>query len=138
MAIAQSIPAPAWLLTHSPFNAVRRDKTTGENKVDNTIQQEAVGDILSPGIAMVISGHIHIFEALTFGQTNPERRPQLVVGTGGDKLAKKPEKPIVVDGVTVDGALILKASVTWSGIEMRRTGRGNCSMKTARQSRTAG
>ena len=108
-AIAQSIPAPAWLLTHSPFNAIRRDKTTGENKVDNTILQEAVGEVLSPDIAMIVSGHIHIFEALTFGQTNPQRRPQLVVGTGGDKLAKKPEKPIVVDGVTVDDALILKS-----------------------------
>jgi len=108
-AIAQAIPAPAWLLTHSPFNAIRRDKTTGENKVDNTILQEAVGDILSSDIAMIVSGHIHIFEALTFGQTDPQRRPQLVVGTGGDKLAKKPEKPIVVGDVTVDDVLILKS-----------------------------
>ena len=58
---------------------------------------------------MIVSGHIHIFEALSFGQTDPRRRPQLVVGTGGDKLAKKPEKPIVVDDVTVDDALILKS-----------------------------
>ena len=58
---------------------------------------------------MIVSGHIHIFEALSFGQTNLQRRPQLVVGTGGDKLAKKPEEPIVVDGVTVDDALILKS-----------------------------
>lgn len=109
LAIGQSVPAPAWLLTHSPFNAIRRDKTTGENKVDNTVQQEAVGDILSPDIAMVVSGHIHIFEALTFGQSNPQRRPQLVVGTGGDKLAKKPEKPTDVDGVPVDDAVIVKS-----------------------------
>src|SRR5262245_47696782 len=86
--IAASIPTQAWLLTHSPFNAVRRDKTTGKSKLDNTVQQQALGDFLSPNIAMVVSGHIHIFEALTFDDTDPKRPSQLVVGTGGDKLAR--------------------------------------------------
>jgi predicted phosphodiesterase len=115
LAIDRSVPAPAWLLTHSPFNAVRHDKITGKDKVDNTVQQQAVGDVLSPDIAMVVSGHIHIFEALSFGRTDPQRRPQLVVGTGGDKLAKVPEKPTDVDGVPVTDALIVKtfAYIVW-------------------------
>jgi hypothetical protein len=115
LAIAGSVAAPAWLLTHSPFNAIRVDKTTGENKPDNTIEQQAVGDILSPDIAMIVSGHIHLFEALNFGRSDPPRRPQLVVGTGGDKRAKKPETPIEVDGVPVTDALILRkfAYMAW-------------------------
>jgi hypothetical protein len=68
--IAQSIPAHAWLLTHSPFYGVRRDKTTGEDKIDNAIEAEAVGQALSPNIEMITSGHIHMFEALTFGRSN--------------------------------------------------------------------
>ncbi|MGZ5828548.1 MAG: hypothetical protein ACXWJW_08420, partial [Xanthobacteraceae bacterium] len=34
--------------------------------------------------------------------------PQLIVGTGGDKLAKKPTEPDQVFGVRVDNSLILK------------------------------
>jgi hypothetical protein len=41
--IAQSIPAHAWLLTHAPFYGIRRDKTTEEDKIDNTIEVEAIG-----------------------------------------------------------------------------------------------
>jgi predicted phosphodiesterase len=115
LAIAESVPAPAWLLTHSPFNAVRVDKATGENKADNTIEQQAVGDILSPDIAMIVSGHIHLFEALNFGGSDPPRRPQLVVGTGGDKRAKKPQTPTELDSVSVSDALILRkfAYMVW-------------------------
>ena len=64
--------------------------------------------MLSPNIEMITSGHIHIFEALTFGRTNPQWPPQLVVGTGGDKLAKKPNEPVNVLGVQVDHSLIVK------------------------------
>jgi hypothetical protein len=120
LSIAQSIPAPAWLLTHSPFNAVRRDKATGENKIDNTVQQQAIGDALSPNIAMIVSGHIHVFEALTFAPANPERPPQLVVGTGGDKLAK-----------------FSKALPTWYGIGTTRVGGATCSTMRANRSRNA-
>jgi hypothetical protein len=106
--IAQSIPAHAWLLTHSPFYGIRRDKTTGEDKIDNTIEVEAIGSMLSPNIEMITSGHIHIFEALGFGRNNPQWPPQLVVGTGGDKLAKRPNEPDSVLGVQVDHSLIVK------------------------------
>jgi hypothetical protein len=106
--IAQSIPAHAWLLTHSPFYGVRRDKTTGEDKIDNAIEAEAVGKALSPNIEMITSGHIHMFEALTFGRSNSQWPPQFIVGTGGDKLAKKPTEPDQVFGVRVGNSLILK------------------------------
>jgi hypothetical protein len=56
-----------------------------------------------------------MFEALSFGDASPPRAPQLVVGTGGTKLAKKPEKPADIDGVPVTAALMLKSFgyMTW-------------------------
>jgi predicted phosphodiesterase len=97
--IAPSIPTRAWLLTHAPFYGVRRDKKTGCDRIDNTIEMEAIGRTLSPKVAMIVSGHIHMFEALSFAPTDsssPQWPPQLVVGTGGDKLAKKPNDPQTV------------------------------------------
>jgi predicted phosphodiesterase len=90
--ISGRIPSPAWLLTHAPFNAVKLDKDTGDDQTVNTIQQQAVGDLLPGDIEMIVSGHVHMFEALSFADANPPRPPQLVVGTGGVKLAKKPKK----------------------------------------------
>jgi len=54
-----------------------------------------------PAIKMIVSGHNHMFEALSFGDAKPPRAPQLVVGTGGTKLAKKPEEPADSDGPPV-------------------------------------
>jgi hypothetical protein len=79
-------------LTHAPFNAVRRNKTTRKNQVANTLQQQAPGDLLPPAIKMIVSGHIHMFEALSFGDAKPPRAPQLVVGTGGQPNWRKSPK----------------------------------------------
>jgi predicted phosphodiesterase len=109
-AIAQSIPPRAWLLTHAPFYGVRLDKKTQKNKIDNTIEMDAIGRALSPNIQMIVSGHIHVFEALSFARTDsqsdPQWPPQLVVGTGGDKLTKEPHEPDKVFDRQVDHALI--------------------------------
>jgi Calcineurin-like phosphoesterase len=86
-AIKSRISGPTWLLTHAPFNAVRIGKASKQTEVDNTILQEALGSRLPADIKMVVSGHIHLFEALTFADGRP---PQLVVGTGGVKHAKEP------------------------------------------------
>src|SRR5215472_10953051 len=101
--IARSVPSPGWLLTHAPFNAVRFKHH--ETEVDNTLQQEAIGGLLPSNIKMIVSGHIHIFEALSFADADPPRPPQLVVGTGGVKLAKEPDVPKKINGARVTGAL---------------------------------
>lgn len=106
--ISGIIPSPAWLLTHAPFNAVRWDKTKRKNEIANTIQQRALGDHLPKDIEMIVSGHVHMFEALSFGDANATNPAQLVVGTGGVKLAKKPNKPEDIDGIPVSDALILR------------------------------
>jgi hypothetical protein len=34
-------------------------------------RHEAIGRALPPSIKMIVSGHIHMFEALSFGDDNP-------------------------------------------------------------------
>ena len=103
--IARSVPSPGWLLTHVPFNAVRLKHH--ETEVANTLQQQAIGDLLPPDIKMIVSGHVHIFEALSFAGADPGRPPQLVVGTGGVKLAKEPDVLKKVNGARVTDAFFL-------------------------------
>jgi hypothetical protein len=75
------------------------DKATNEVGVDNPDLDRDIGDILDPDIALVISGHIHLFEAITFTATNLRcHPPQLVVRTGGDHLAEQPKPPTELDG----------------------------------------
>ena len=58
------VPSPAWMLTHVPFNAVVR--TFAGTIVSDTIQHRAIGEQLSRNIKMILSGHVHMFEALQF------------------------------------------------------------------------
>jgi hypothetical protein len=114
---------PTWLLSHRPFGALRYDPEAGY-KSDNDIQQEAIGKNLPATIRMIISGHIHIFEALSFGNSQP---PQLVVGTGGDNLESIPPQQsmgVKINGANVEHALIVprfgymvwdKEGPVWSG-----------------------
>src|SRR5262245_49855461 len=98
--IARRLLAPdldGWLLTHRPLYGLRSHKGAAPNNIasyvfDNTTLQAAAvepADLLS-SFEMIVSGHIHSFEALNVeavvgGQT-VHRTPQLVVGTGGDNL----------------------------------------------------
>jgi hypothetical protein len=70
---------------------VRRHK--GQEVVDDSPLHEAIGRTLPPSVKMIVSGHIHTFEALSFGDGDPLRPPQLVVGTGGDELGKSRKSP---------------------------------------------
>jgi hypothetical protein len=103
-AIAAAIPPNAWFLSHVSFNAVRLK--SGHTVVDDKVQQGALGQLLPSGIQMIVSGHIHMFEALGFADGTP---PQIVVGTGGTKLAKQPDDhPKEVNGAKVASAFITK------------------------------
>jgi Calcineurin-like phosphoesterase len=86
-AMSDPVPDTAWLVTHAPFNGLRVGKSSGV-KFDNTILQKALGDRLQPGIKMIVSGHIHLFEALSFSDG---RLPQLVVGSAGTELTAAPD-----------------------------------------------
>jgi hypothetical protein len=122
--LSGKLDAPSWLLSHAPFNAVRLNKDTDADEVDNIVQQRALGKLLPPTIKLIVSGHVHAFEALSFNETNPPHVPQLVVGDSGTKLASEPHVPTDVGGVPVTSGVVLshfgymvwdREGVNWNG-----------------------
>src|SRR5262245_12065394 len=101
--VAGSIPPNTWLLTHAPFKGVRVGKKSGDTEVDNILLQDAIGHLLE-GVNMIVSGHIHLFEALNFADGSA---PQVVVGTGSTKLAKRITKePSQITGSRVKVTIV--------------------------------
>jgi hypothetical protein len=95
--VLAKVPAAAWLTTHRPLNAeLGRNGGTGENFVSNKVLQLAMGADMPASVRMIVSGHIHFFQAVDFGGARP---PQLVVGTGGDNLEPKPEMTVIGDDI---------------------------------------
>ncbi|MCP4330778.1 MAG: hypothetical protein GY791_20505 [Alphaproteobacteria bacterium] len=100
---------PAWLVTHRPLWGLRgddrgSDAVSGKFLVINQTLQRALssasGGHLSAEIDLVLSGHIHVFQALTF--EDDTRPPQIFVGNGGiglPKLELAPDMTADVDGV---------------------------------------
>ena len=104
--IAGKLDAPTWLLSHAPFNAVRLNKDADADEVDDTIQQRALGSLLPATVKLIVSGHVHAFEALSFKEANPAHVPQLVVGDSGTKLAREPHVPNNVSGAPVTSGVV--------------------------------
>ena len=72
----------AWLVAHHPFWGFA---TTNSAWVPSTPGlQEAWTKAAPKGIDLVVSGHVHLFELLSFDHDVP---PALVIGEGGTKLA---------------------------------------------------
>lgn len=107
--VAAKVSAEAWLVAHRPLNSMRGALDRPVNEVDNAVQELAFGSIMPPGVRMTVAGHIHFFQAVDFGGSRP---PQLVVGTGGDNLARVP--PLSVVGSEINGHKVVN-SVTYSG-----------------------
>jgi hypothetical protein len=83
-------PAPGtWLITHKPIWGFTNSK--GKLGIRNMELQAALDNKTfnnkpPAGIDLVLSGHIHLWEAIGFAD---ERSPQFVLGAGSTKLAKK-------------------------------------------------
>lgn len=97
-----------WIVTHRPiWGLVPVARVPPLNPVEigiNATEQAAVRGQALDGVQMVVSGHIHDFQALSFG---PDRPAQLVVGTGGDvgepaDIPRIRSGPRDVDGETAD------------------------------------
>jgi hypothetical protein len=81
--------------------------------------------LIPPSVELMLSGHIHTFEAINFNQAVP---PQIVAGNGGDALYVTPRNlrgtqflghsgVTVADGLSVGGfgfLLMTKASDGWT------------------------
>lgn len=133
---------PAWLLTHRPIWGVDW-LDQGTYQTSNVTLQQALrhepDSAMPAGVELVLSGHIHRFEALTVAGTG--RPPQLVIGNSGislerDELAGKFETGL--DGATVQGLAInefghlearLEPAGGWTG---RLVGTGGQAMAVCR------
>lgn len=93
-------PTPGtWFLTHRPIWGIGRNFTLNE-----TLQRalaEGANGRLPAGIDLALSGHMHIFEALSFSDDRP---PQLVVGTGGTALDRPVDRKL--QGMTLGSATV--------------------------------
>lgn len=68
----------AWFLVHHPLWGI--GEFDGSLFKINQTLQAATGDSLAPGINLVLGGHIHLFEILSF---EGGRSPQMLVGNSG-------------------------------------------------------
>ncbi len=103
---------PTWLVTHRPIWAVikaakryrKADRIPAKAVVDsNRTLQIALrlgnGGALPPSVGLVLAGHVHRFQSVTFASGRP---PVLIVGDGGTKLdSDRPTGPFIAP---VDGA----------------------------------
>lgn len=81
-------PPRSWLVTHRPMWALdlwRIGLPSPQLKAINATLQAASKNALPKEFTLVLSGHIHAFEALALADG---RQPQLVVGTGGSLLSE--------------------------------------------------
>lgn len=84
--INQMAHGTTWLLMHDPMYVFgHAGEENGQEKLfqDQPTLQQASNNTFPPSVQTFISGHIHLFEVLSFGQGRP---PQLVVGNSGTLL----------------------------------------------------
>jgi len=96
---------PSWLVSHRPLWGMReapaKDAPPTIEVINQTLQHalHARPDgKLAARFELVLSGHMHRFEAITFGAA---RLPQLIIGNGGGSLSSDPPTGPFTD--TIDG-----------------------------------
>ena len=102
LASLPSLAAGAWLADHHPFWGLFTSGAKGQPGTVTPTLEEAWERAAPKGISLVLSGHIHLFELLSFDSARPV---QLIAGDGGTQLSA----PIAdsVQGLAVHGAMVL-------------------------------
>jgi Calcineurin-like phosphoesterase len=115
-AIQDMVSTSSWLVMHKPlwaFRPVQAKDGTQTLTILNPTLQAASNNMLPHDVTRVLSGHIHLFEALSFAD---DRRPQFVLGTGGtlqDPESKSPLVGQVIGNTTVtQGATVARFGFT--------------------------
>ncbi len=118
---------PTWLITHRPIwgvEAMDGDKSTpcspnSPYSCINQMMQKAIdaqpSKKLDEGIKLVLTGHMHKFESVSFKQGS--RPPNIIVGSSGVELAGSEPSPTA--SVTVDN---LAASVLTTNTQVTNNG----------------
>jgi hypothetical protein len=83
--VAEMTTPGTWLLTHKPIagGILRLDKA--EHYVSYATVREAIGNTMPEGIEVIVSGHIHLAQAIIF-DADSGRPTQIVAGHGGTLL----------------------------------------------------
>jgi hypothetical protein len=125
------IPAPVWLVHHRPtWGAISGPLgiPIGGNLTlmeASSLSLRKGAPPIPPSVALMLSGHLHTFEAINYDQAVP---PQIVAGNGGDALLVTPRNlrgtqfqghsgVTVADGLSVGGfgfLLMTKAPDGWA------------------------
>ncbi len=82
-----SVPAPVWFAAHRPIWAAISGPLNIPIGGNATIIAAAGKTMIPPNVALMLSGHIHTFEAINYDGKVP---PQIVAGNGGDNLDVTP------------------------------------------------
>jgi hypothetical protein len=126
-----AIPAPVWFVHHRPIWAAITGPLgipIGGNLqlIDATRIASSHGEpMIAPTVELMLSGHIHSFEAINYTKGVP---PQIVAGNGGDNLEVTPRNlrgaqflghsgVTVADGLSVGGfgfLLMTRAEDGWT------------------------
>ena len=113
----------AWLVDHHPFWALKPATASAPAIAETDVLQQAWNRASPKGIAMVLSGHTHLFELLSYG---PERPLQIVAGDAGTKLDKAAQGQ--TNGAQIYGLMVQESEdeeqfgytlLTESGAELR-------------------
>jgi hypothetical protein len=103
--------AGTWLVTHKPIWGFTQSRK-GKLKIRNMTLQAALKEwngAPPKGIDLVLSGHIHLWEALSFSKKRPPQfPPQFVLGSGSTELARKITKNL--DGRPIGGTTVRAAT----------------------------
>ena len=91
----------AWLVEHHPIWALRHDNDGRENTALTAVMAEAYEAAGLANIGLVLAGHTHLFEILSYAGGRP---PQIVAGDAGTTLGAKIEKGL--KGETVFGSQV--------------------------------
>jgi Calcineurin-like phosphoesterase len=106
-ALAAMRPAYTWLATHRPIWDVV-DIGQPALATGNATLQAAIRNRLPSAVTLLLAGHVHLFEALSFAQSRPAA---LVVGNSGTSLDRAITQPLAgldVDGDTISAATTLR------------------------------
>ena len=97
------------MLGHRPLWGVRPTDKAGANvEPMNVTLQNALShaSALSPEVELIMTGHIHLGEVISFKGGRP---PQMVAGTGGTLMLPSISAKLV--GMQIDGAMVEDAAV---------------------------
>jgi hypothetical protein len=126
-----AIPAPVWFVHHRPIwgpvSGPLGIPVGGNLTLIDAGRIAALhGDLpIAPNVELMLSGHLHTFEAINYAKTVP---PQIVAGNGGDDLLVTPKNlrgtqfqghsgVTVADGLSVGGfgfLLMTRAEGGWT------------------------